>query len=74
MYSCKHVKDNMKTIIILGSGFDKDLGLNNSCADYAKNHLCPVVGNKQWGTFENTLRDEVIQWYNNGKHEQRQKN
>ena len=61
----------MSALVILGSGFDIDLGLKNSCADYAKNHLCPVAGNKQWSTFENTLRDEVIQWYNNGKCEQK---
>ena len=61
----------MSALVILGSGFDIDLGLKNSCADYAKSHLCPVVGNKQWSTFENTLRDDVIQWYNNGKHEQK---
>lgn len=61
----------MSTLIILGSGFDIDLGLKNSCADYAKSHLCPIVGNKDWSAFENTLRDEVIQWYNNGKCEQK---
>ncbi len=61
----------MSALVILGSGFDIDLGLKNSCADYSKSHLCPVVGDKQWSAFENTLRNEVIQWYNNGKHEQK---
>lgn len=63
----------MNTIVILGSGFDIDLGLKNSCADYAKSRLCPVVGNKYWSAFENTLRNEVIQWYYNGKEEQKAK-
>lgn len=63
----------MKTIVILGSGFDIDLGLKNSCADYAKSRLCPVVGNKYWSAFENTLRKEVIQWYYNGKEEHKAK-
>lgn len=61
----------MSTLVILGSGFDIDLGLKNSCADYAKSHRCPVVGNESWRAFENTLRDEVIKWYDNGKSEQK---
>lgn len=61
----------MSALVILGSGFDIDLGLKNSCADYARSHLCPVVGNEYWSAFENKLRDEVIQWYNQGKDEQR---
>lgn len=61
----------MSTVVILGSGFDIDLGLKNSCADYSKSRLCPVVGNKQWSAFENTLRNEVIQWYDDGKCEQK---
>ncbi|MBQ2852930.1 MAG: hypothetical protein IJE76_06010 [Bacteroidales bacterium] len=54
------------TLVILGSGFDKDLGLNNSCSDFSRYHLCPVAGNDKWSNFENTLRDKVINWYNNG--------
>lgn len=61
----------MNTLVILGSGFDIDLGLKNSCADYAKDYRCPTVGNETWSAFENTLRDEIIQWYNNGKYEQK---
>lgn len=60
----------MSAIIILGSGFDIDLGLKNSCADYMKSHLCPIVGNKYWSAFENTLRKEVIQWFFDGQDEQ----
>ena len=60
----------MYTIVILGSGFDIDLGLENSCSDYAKSHFCPIAGNEHWSAFENTLREEVIQWYNNGNSEQ----
>lgn len=54
------------TLVILGSGFDKDLGLNNSFSDFSRYHLCPVAGNDKWSNFENTLRDKVINWYNNG--------
>lgn len=63
----------MSALVILGSGFDIDLGLNNSCADYAKDHFCPVAFNKYWSDFENTLRNEVMQWYLNGKDEQKAK-
>ena len=61
----------MSALVILGSGFDIDLGLKNSCADYAKDYRCPVVGNETWSAFENTLREEVKQWYNQGKDEQK---
>lgn len=61
----------MSALVILGSGFDIDLGLKNSCADYAKDYRCPIVGNETWSAFENTLRDEVIKWYNQGKCEQK---
>ena len=50
----------MKTIIILGSGFDKDLGLNNSFEEFSKCHLNPTCGNAEWGAFENTLRHKVL--------------
>ena len=57
----------MKTLIILGSGFDIDLGLGNSCRDFCKSHYCPTTGNQYWSDFEGTLRDEVIKWYTDGK-------
>lgn len=63
----------MKTIIVLGSGFDIDLGLRNSCAEFAKSHYCPVVGNEYWNYFEKTLRDEVVEWYTSGKDEKKAK-
>ena len=59
----------MKTLIILGSGFDIDLGLGNSCRDFCKSHYCPISGNQYWSDFEGTLRDEVIKWYTDGKQE-----
>jgi hypothetical protein len=63
----------MSALVILGSGFDIDLGLKNSCADYAKDYRCPIVGNETWSAFERTLRDEVIKWYNNGRNEEKAK-
>lgn len=62
-----------KTLIILGSGFDRDLGLRNSCLDFSNSHYCPILGNTLWSTFEETLRNEVIDWYNKGMVEQRAK-
>lgn len=59
----------MHTLIILGSGFDLDLGLENSCRDFSKSHYCPTTGNEKWSDFEGTLRDEVIKWYAAGKQE-----
>ena len=59
----------MRTVIILGSGFDIDLGLGNSCAIFSNNHYCPTVGNKTWSAFEYRIREEVISWYANGKNE-----
>lgn len=61
-----------KTLIILGSGFDMDLGLNNSCDKFYKSHFYPSVfeNNQQdWSNFEKTFRDKVKDWYNNGKNE-----
>lgn len=56
----------MNLLIVLGSGFDKDLGLENSFAEFSKCHLNPACGNAGWGAFENTLRQKVIDWYKNG--------
>ena len=61
----------MRTVIILGSGFDIDLGLGNSCAIFSNNHYCPTVGNKTWSAFEYRIREEVISWYANGKNEEK---
>lgn len=63
----------MNTIVIIGSGLDLDLGLKNSCLEFSKHYLCPMVGLDKWGDFENTLREEVIAWYKNGKDEQTSK-
>lgn len=62
-----------KTLIILGSGFDRDLGLHNSCLDFSNSHYCPVAGNSYWSAFEKILRDEVIDWYNKGMEKKRAK-
>lgn len=59
-----------KTLVVLGSGFDKDLGLNNSCSDFSNSRFCPTIGDKEWNNFENTLRNKVIDWYNRGKSQQ----
>lgn len=56
-------------LIILGSGFDIDLGLKNSFADYNKYHLCVTFNCNEWNDFENELRKKVIEWYNNGMNE-----
>ena len=55
----------MNTVII-GSGFDIDLGLKNSCRDYSYSHYCPACGNELWSDFENSLQNKVVDWYNNG--------
>ncbi len=67
----------MKTIVVLGSGFDKDLGLNNSCSDFINSHYCPIPFIKKdeqeiakWSNFEKALRDDVIEWYHSGQQEQ----
>lgn len=60
----------MNTVVIIGSGFDIDLGLENSCSDFSKNRLCPTIGHEKWSDFENTLREEIIDWYEIGKDEQ----
>lgn len=61
----------MSALVILGSGFDIDLGLENSCEDFSKSRLCPVAGNELWSSFENTLRSEIISWYKNGMDRQK---
>lgn len=63
----------MNTIVVLGSGFDIDLGLGNSFSEYSKNYLNPMCGVNGWGDFENKLQQEVVDWYKNGMDEQRAK-
>lgn len=55
----------MNTVII-GSGFDIDLGLKNSFSDFAKSHRSILCGNDLWSDFEKKLQDKVVEWYNNG--------
>ena len=61
-----------KTLVILGSGFDIDLGLNNSYSNFHNSHFNPFIfGNdKKWEDFEKTLRNEVKKWYYDGKNKQ----
>lgn len=59
-----------KTLIVLGSGFDLDLGLRNSFLEFNKSLYCPVFCDSLWSAFENTLRNKVINWYNEGQQEE----
>lgn len=45
-----------KTLIILGNGFDLDLGLNLSFEAYCNNPLCFAYKGKRWSDFENYIR------------------
>lgn len=69
MYIIIYSMGIINTLIILGSGFDVDLGLKISFSEFSKSHLNPVCNCETWGDFENELREQVINWYNNGRDE-----
>lgn len=50
----------MSTIVILGSGFDIDLGLKNSFVEYSNYYLNPMCGIEEWGDFENNLGKRLL--------------
>ena len=60
----------MATVIIIGSGFDLDLGLQNSFQEYNNYRLNLTYGDKKWSNLEEAYRNEVIKWYKSGKDEQ----
>lgn len=53
-----------KTLVILGNGFDRNLGLDLSFDAYCCNRHCiaynPEI--KLWGNFENSIRQKVLAW------------
>ena len=51
-----------KTLIILGNGFDLDLGLNLSFEAYCNNPLCFAYKGKRWSDFENYIRKKILDW------------
>lgn len=57
-------------LIILGSGFDLDLGLRNSFGEFSNHRLNPACGAKSWSDFERNLREQIIYWYNHGMDDQ----
>ena len=60
---------NTDTIIILGNGFDRDLGFDLTFKSYRNNHLCGAheldklnpKGDK-WSDFETELRSCILDW------------
>lgn len=54
-----------KTLIILGNGFDLDLGVNLSFKAYCNNHYCLAYKREQWNDFENYMRKRILDWNNN---------
>lgn len=64
-----------ETIVILGNGFDRDLGIDLSFNAYCNYHLCPAynplnIDKKRWSDFENEIREKILSWYNNKKNEE----
>lgn len=56
-----------EVIIILGNGFDCDLGLDLSFNAYCHYHLCPFCCSDEnfWGNFENKIREDILEWDKN---------
>lgn len=56
-----------KVIVILGNGFDCDLGLDLSFNAYCRYHLCPFCCSdvEFWGDFENRIRVDILGWDKN---------
>lgn len=54
----------MKTVVILGNGFDKDLGIDLSFNAYCANQYCIAYKSdkKSWGNFENDIREKILEW------------
>ena len=59
-----------KTLIILGNGFDTDLGFNLSFKAYSNCYLNPTCGLSTWHDFENYLRDKILKWVASDQSEQ----
>ncbi len=64
-----------ETIVILGNGFDRDLGIDLSFNAYCNYHLCPAynplnIDKKRWSDFENEIREKILSWYNNKRNEE----
>lgn len=56
-----------EVIVVLGNGFDMDLGLNFSFKAYCCYHLCPFCYSdaEYWGDFENKIREDILAWNKN---------
>lgn len=55
------------TIVILGNGFDRDLGINLSFGAYCRCPKCIAYvehdeDDKPWGDFENDIRQKILEW------------
>lgn len=63
-------QDYGNTLIILGNGFDTDLGFNLSFKAYSNCHLNPTCGLSTWHDYENYLRDKILKWVASDQSEQ----
>ena len=59
-----------KTLIILGNGFDIDLGINLTFGAYCRCPKCLAYvehdeDEKPWGDFENDIREKILAWNDN---------
>lgn len=55
------------TVVILGNGFDRDLGINLSFGAYCRCPKCIAYvehdeDEKPWGDFENDIRKKILAW------------
>lgn len=66
-----YMRNDMKnTVVILGNGFDRDLGLNLSFGAYCRCPKCIAYverdeDDKPWGDFENDIRKKILAWNDN---------
>lgn len=66
-----YMRNDMKnTVVILGNGFDRDLGLNLSFGAYCRCPKCIAYverdeDDKPWGDFENDIREKILAWNDN---------
>lgn len=53
-----------KTLVILGNGFDRDLGIDLSFNAYCRNRHCIAYHpeKKLWSNFENDIRQKILSW------------